>query len=221
MQSLTSDTNITTDPERTTIVLVRHAVVEQSPASHRMFGWTDVELSEQGRRQADMIAARLKDLAPGTPIYASTLARARATAGAIADGRPVRLLHSLKEINCGKVDGWPVKRVQNEYPSLWKANFRYENDDFCWPGGESYRRFRIRALRVLRAIVSLHRGETVVVVTHSGLISQVVGYIQGFPPARWGEYRAGHASITTVASDGERGKLIRFDDRTHLEAVPR
>jgi broad specificity phosphatase PhoE len=128
----------------------------------------------------------------------------------------LRKLRSLEEIHCGAVEGLPLERVQAEYADLWARNLLQEDDDFCWPGGESYAALRRRVLRAVRAIARLHRGERVVVVTHAGVISQILGWIHGRNAARWEEFRPGNASITQVISDGSSWVVESFNDRSHL-----
>ncbi len=71
----------------------------------------------------------------------------------------------------------------------------------------------------MRAIVARHPGRTVAVVTHSGIISQVLGAMHGLSPAAWEPFRPGNASITEVRWDDGGGTVLRFDDRAHLDAL--
>jgi broad specificity phosphatase PhoE len=144
-----------------------------------------------------------------------------------------RVWPSLREIGCGGVDGWTLARVRRRFPRLWAANLARADERFRWPGGESYREFRARCLRAIRRIAAAHLGARVVVVTHAGVITQVLAAIHGIAPARWDAFRVGNASVTVVRWD-RRGAaagaaeatrlagaaLVRFDDRSHLEGVP-
>ena len=60
-----------------------------------------------------------------------------------------------------------------------------------------------------------HPGQRVWVVTHAGVISQLL-CSSGISAASWEVFRPGNASITEVSWDGQAGTLLRFDDRSHL-----
>jgi alpha-ribazole phosphatase/probable phosphoglycerate mutase len=204
------------------VILIRHGHTSSNGGGDgdvRLSGWTDVRLSALGIREAELVARRLGSEPPLAAVYASPLRRARFTAACVAKvvGAPVSVDPDLREIGCGLADGLTVDEVRARFPQAWDANARQDDDDFRWPGGgESYREFRDRCVRSLRAIAACHRGERVAVVTHTGVITQVVGSLSGLPPARWQAYRAGNASITRLHWDGDRVRLLRFDDRDHL-----
>jgi broad specificity phosphatase PhoE len=126
---------------------------------------------------------------------------------------------SLREICCGVLDGWPVAEVEQVYPDLWQANLSRSDDDFGWPGGETYRGFRNRVLRAIRRIARLHRGGRVAVVTHAGVISQIIGSLAGQPAARWQLFRPAPASLTELRWHGDVCRVLRFDDRRHLRGL--
>jgi broad specificity phosphatase PhoE len=168
--------------------------------------------------QTEVLRARLAAEPRPDAIYASTLRRSRETAEAIAAALRVRprLLRSLREIDCGRLDGWLLQEVRRAYPELWQRNLAREDDEFHWPEGESYRALRRRGLRAVRQIAARHAGGRVAIVTHAGVITQVLGALHGVAPARLDAFVVGNASLTEVRWDGDRGTLVRFDDRDHL-----
>ena len=108
----------------------------------------------------------------------------------------------MREIYCGRLEGVPLVEVQRRYPFLWQANLRQADDDFHWPGGESYRDFRRRALRAVGAIAAAHPGELVMIVTHAGVIAQVLGALNGIRAARWEPFRPSNARRAILPKDG-------------------
>jgi broad specificity phosphatase PhoE len=126
------------------------------------------------------------------------------------------MLRSLAEISCGTLEGWPIDEVRQEYPDYWERNETQADEEFCWPGGETYRRFRRRVLRALRAISGRHPGERVAVFTHAGVVNQVLGYLEGQSAARWENLRPGNTGLTEVEWCGNTGRVIRFNDCAHL-----
>jgi alpha-ribazole phosphatase/probable phosphoglycerate mutase len=188
-----------------------------------MNGWTDEPLSERGRREAVLLRERLVAERPPAAIYTSPLVRARVVADSLLAGGlgPPTSDGDLMEIGCGELDGWDVERVRLEYPILWRRNEAQADERFRWPGGESYREFRARCLGAIDRILRAHPGERIVVVTHAGVVSQILGDIAGTNPARWDLFRPGNASITTVACLARERHLVAFDDRAHLEGQHR
>lgn len=204
----------------TTLVLVRHAHVsdEDCGPDGRLCGWFDPPLSPLGRRQAALVAARCAVGPSPAALYASPSKRAAATAEPIGDalGLEPCIVPALREIGCGELDGLPIEVVQRLYATVWRANLRQDDEDFRWPGGESYREFRTRALAVSDRLARAHAGARVLIVTHAGVITQLLGARKGLNAAAWERFRAGHASVTELCWTGGPGPLIRFDDRGHL-----
>lgn len=204
----------------TTLLLIRHARPEghRSGYSLRLSGWHDVPLSPTGHAEAARLAQRLHDEGLTGPIYSSPLRRAMETATTIAaaTGQTVASQPQLKEIYCGELEGQLVAHVQRAHRAHWAANLRQDDPDLRWPGGESYREFHTRCLDGIAHIAAKHRGQRVVVVTHAGVISQLIGHIRGVSPARWEYFRPGTASITVLEWRDGSGTVLTFDDREHL-----
>jgi alpha-ribazole phosphatase/probable phosphoglycerate mutase len=202
----------------TTLVLLRHPhTAANDGGGVHLNGWTDAPLSETGEEQARLVVERLAADARIVAVYTSPLVRARAVAERLASRElPLICVGDLVEIGCGDVDGWHVDRVRRRYPLLWHRNELQDDEHFRWPGGESCREFRARCLAAIDGIVRTHPGQRVVVVTHAGVVSQLLGAIAGTSCARWDAFRPGNASITTVEFRGGDRRVVGFDDRTHL-----
>lgn len=204
----------------TRLILIRHGhnAANNGGLDAPMAGWADVPLSARGRLEIERLREHLARVPRFEAIYSSPLSRASDTAQllvAVGLG-PLRLLAGLKEINCGDVDGLPVGAVQRKFPELWRENCDQQCEDFRWPGGESYREFRQRCVAAVRSIAARHPSGRVAIITHAGVISQIIGYISGVSPARWGLFRPGNASLTELAWRGSSGVVVSFDCRTHL-----
>jgi broad specificity phosphatase PhoE len=204
----------------TQLVLMRHGetAANRGGSGARMSGWTDLPMSAAGVYQVSKLVERLRAGPRFDALYSSPLARAARTAHALADAGlgVVCLCRSLMEINGGEIDGLPVGEVQDRFPELWRANQQQDDADFGWPGGETYRDFRGRCVDAIGRIAGRHRGGRVAIVTHAGVISQIVGFINGTNPARWELFRPGNGSLTQIDWEGRSGVLVAFDDRSHL-----
>jgi alpha-ribazole phosphatase/probable phosphoglycerate mutase len=203
-----------------TLVFVRHAHVADNDAAAgaRLCGWFDAPLSRRGWAQVERLCARLEQAPPPTALYTSPLRRALSMARVIGSrlGLRPRPLDLLREIHCGWLEGVPLVEVQRQYPILWRANLWQLDDGFHWPGGESYRDFRQRVLRAVAAIAAAHPGEQVLIVTHAGVIGQVLGALHGLRAARWEPFRPSNASLTVVRWADGAGQVRVFDDHAHL-----
>ena len=211
----------------TTLIVIRHGHTAANGAGDHVpmsGGRTDTVLSPLGKEQAGLVAERLGPALISVPIYSSPLCRAMRTVRglAAAAGSLVNVRAGLREIDCGGLEGMAISEVKRRHPLEWQQNLRHDDPDFRWPGGESYREFRRRCIAEIRDIAAAHSGGRAVVVTHSGVVSQVVGSLAGAGAERWDLFRPGNASITELLWGADGGTLVRFDDRSHLapRAVP-
>lgn len=202
----------------TSLLLIRHAAAAHNGHATLCGGHCDAPLTERGRLQVELLRRRLASDGPASACYTSPLRRARDTAAAAPPPLVPVPLDSLREIQVGPMEGTALDRVEAAYPDYWKRHLAHAEDDFCWPGGETYIAFRERALATLAELWEKHPGERVLVFTHAGFISQVAGALLGTPPGRWDLHRPANASITEVRWAGESGSLVAFDDYRHLPA---
>ena len=183
----------------TRLILIRHAHVDTGTPGQRMCGWLDLPLSPSGELQLKRFRDEPSEFKSRT-VYTSSLSRAHSTAQALADDWRVEVTPDpdLREINCGAVEGMLIEEVKHRFPELWCRNAKQDDCDFAWPEGETYRRFRERVLRALNRITSRHVNTRIPVVTHAGVISQVVGAIAGLSPAVWDQHRPAPFTATEV-----------------------
>ena len=147
-------------------------------------------------------------------LYTSPLTRARETA--VALGRlwhlEPRVENALAEIHCGQLEGMPIHTIERQYPAVWAQNLAQNDDRFTWPGGESYRQFRERVLTALRAITARHPAQRIAVVTHAGVVAQVMGSIGGRSAAVWELDRPAPLTATEVTwANGSPDRVLRFN----------
>jgi broad specificity phosphatase PhoE len=129
----------------------------------------------------------------------------------------MHLVPGLAEIHCGAVEGLPLREIKNSFRDEWTRNEAQQDESFAWPGGETYREFRIRVLSAINSIAAAHPGGSVLVVTHAGVVNQILGSLAGQSAARWENYRPGNTAVTEVLWTSDSGRLVRFDDRSHLD----
>jgi broad specificity phosphatase PhoE len=106
-----------------------------------------------------------------------------------------------------------IDAVQRQHAVVWERNAAQDDDDFGWPGGETYRQFRARVLATLERIAISHPAKRIAVVTHAGVIAQVVGQIRGRRSAEWEPDRPDPLTATEIT--WHRGKpqtVMSFND---------
>jgi broad specificity phosphatase PhoE len=196
------------------LVVVRHGITDWNREG-RFQGHLDPPLADDGRREADLVAARIArepDLRPAR-IVASSLARAHETAQAIgaAVGIPVDADQRLMEIGQGEWEG----RTHDEVSVTDAARYEvWRTSDGLPPGGES---IDGTLRRVAAAMDALGRGAwPVVLVSHGGTIRVLARFLFGLTPQRSWALDVDNASISVATAVDEGWRLDRWNDTLHL-----
>jgi broad specificity phosphatase PhoE len=151
----------------TCILLVRHGHVEgMSPERFR--GRRDIDLTDQGVRQAQATAQRIaKEWHPVT-IYTSPLRRCLQTAAAIgtACGLGATVLDDLNDLHYGEWEWHTHEEVRTRWPELYECWFAAPQL-VRFPHGESLQDLVARMANVVRFVRERRADQTVAVVGHS------------------------------------------------------
>ena len=204
----------------TRIFLVRHGATVLT-AEDRFAGATDVELSDQGREQAQRLAERLsrEEIAA---VYASPLSRTLETANIIARPHQLEVLRrdGLREISHGRWEQMTRREVEETFPEEVAA---WEEDPYTFAplGGESGLAVTARALPVLLEIVRNHPGENAVIVSHKVTIRLLLSSLLGFDPRRYRDnLDQSPAALNIVDFRGTvHARLTLFNDTSHYLAA--
>ncbi len=168
----------------TRLYLIRHGATVLT-AEDRFAGATNVALSDEGRRQAAALGARLKSVKLSA-IYASPMDRTLETASILAAPHrlEVRPRDGLREISHGRWEGMTRAEVLAAHPEEVAA---WDEDPYTFApaGGESGLAVTARALPPLMEIYAAHRGEHVAIVSHKATIRLVISSMLGFDPRRY------------------------------------
>ncbi len=206
----------------TRLYLVRHGATELT-AEDKFSGAIGVELSEEGRGQAALLGERLHNEGI-TALYASPLSRTMETARIISGrcGLSIETRDALREISHGRWEGLTRRDVESRYPAEYMA---WEEDPFTFApeGGESGVAVLARALPVVREIVTKHRGERVLVVSHKATLRLVISSLLGFDPRGYRDRLDQAPACVNVLDfrDPVRVRLMLFNDTSHYAHDPR
>ncbi len=206
----------------TRVFLVRHGATVLT-AEDRFAGATDVPLSDEGRRQASHLGARLaaEKLAA---VYASPLGRTMETARIATEphGLGINARDGLREISHGRWEQMTRHEVDVAYPDE-AANWEADPYTFAPEGGESGLQVTARALPVLIDIVRHHPGETVLVVSHKATIRLLLSSLLGFDPRRYRDNLDQSPCALNIVDfkDPVRARLTLFNDISHyVPSIP-
>jgi broad specificity phosphatase PhoE len=187
------------------LILVRHGETEGN-IKDLMQGQVHGTLSRRGKSQARKLSRRLKkeniDI-----IYSSDLKRAKDTAKEIKRFHPeskIRFVKDLREQCYGEFDG--------KHHSLLDAHLKKNNITFRqWKpkGGESLKEKNRRAISFLKKTIRNHKDETILWVTHGGIIIPVLLHLYHLPNKY---YRMVFPHNTAVS-------IIEFDKKKHTVHV--
>ncbi len=160
-----------TDGETTQLVLIRHGQTAAN-LEDRWQGHSDGELTDEGMRQADLVARHLPEVGA---VYTSPLARARDTARSVAATKhldPVELAE-LKEIGFGSWESLTADEIE-ALDAATLDRLRDGEDVVRGGTGETFGGVRERMTAALEDISSRHSGGAVAVVSHGGALRAFV-----------------------------------------------
>ncbi len=149
------------------LILIRHGEPEQE-AKGRCYGSLDVGLSESGREQIQSKLPSIRNLR-AEALYASPLKRAMESAAIVAASLQLEaaICAELREINFGSFEGLTYEDVEKLYPEEYRV-WMERPTEIKFPQGESFAQVKTRVLKFKESLLTAHRGQTVIVVSHGG-----------------------------------------------------
>jgi glucosyl-3-phosphoglycerate phosphatase len=199
------------------LVLVRHGVTDWNQEG-RWQGRLDPPLSETGRGQAKLVAARVAADAALRParILSSTLSRASETARVIGEAveAEVEAEPRLVEIGAGEWEGHThaeLEATDGERYLAWRTTPGYGP-----PGGEPLTEAADRVRAVL-AELAASPSWPVLLVSHGGILRYLARELLDLSAERAEALDIDNASISSaVREDGGNWRLERWNDTLHL-----
>ena len=207
----------------TDLYLIRHG--EALGAVHNIIG--DTALSPLGILQAEHLRDRLA--ATGEIVadvfISSTFKRARQTAEIIAPalGLPIVFDDEVQELRDGVGEGMHEEEYRAKYGEV---NFRETPFRQVAPAGENWGQFVLRVSTALDRIVREHKGKSIVIVCHGGVIGVAFLYFFGMGALQYPQagFDTDNTSITHWARPSFNGRPARwrlkcYNDDMHLRDI--
>jgi len=203
-----------TPREMTDFWLIRHGSTDtlQRELAGRA---SAVALNSAGRTEVEALARRIARCG-AQHVYSSPLERALQTARPLAArlGCEVSPLPGIIELEFGT---WTGRR----FPELdadprWR-DFNAFRSGTSVPGGEHMLDVQARAVHSLLTLRERHSQERVLIVTHADVIRAVLLHFLGMPQDLFWRLEIAPASITQLELTSSAARLLRANDRGHLE----
>ncbi|OBZ16331.1 hypothetical protein A8L34_27010 [Bacillus sp. FJAT-27264] len=134
----------------------------------------DSPLTDLGRKQADKLAGKLRDV-QWRKVFSSPSLRARSTAEIIAGPVAVETLTDLAEMDVPLWEGFTWEDVQDKFPADYEA-FRNDPEHYKPATGETFQAVAVRTGRLLARIQRDFAGEGggFLLVTHSVIVNMLL-----------------------------------------------
>jgi broad specificity phosphatase PhoE len=198
-----------------TVYIIRHAEKEKGKGEFRVPGLPhqDQPISERGWEQSRKLWSYLCDKHISA-IYVSRYQRTAQTIAYAAEQLGITPVvdDRLNELDIGILDPMSDEEIQEKFPEFWKA-YEEGTADYRFPGGETGEEACRRVAGFLEEKRAAHPAENIVLVTHDGLIRQLLCYIVDIPVYKRRNFKVDLCGIMEVAYQPEykNWRLIRFN----------
>lgn len=194
--------------------MVRHGETEWNVT--KIFrGRIDIELSQTGMKQAELLAEYLSDTKVDA-IYSSPLKRALQTAEVIARYHrlSVEITPALLDFHFGRWQGLSRQEVKDKYKVLY-AEWLKNPHQVQIPDGEKLDDVRKRALGVIESIIAKHEG-AVILVSHRVVNKVLICALLGLDNSHFWNIAQDTCGITLFTYENNRFVLSKHNDTSFL-----
>lgn len=203
----------------TRFCLVRHGETAWN-VERRLQGQTDIPLNRQGEDQASSLALALQRRGQRfDALYSSDLSRAHSTAQPLGHRLQlnITLLPDLRERHFGALQGVTLHEGPALQPEAWQA-YAQRDVHHELNGGESLLQFAQRVRNALERLAADHRGETVLLVSHGGVLDVMYRIASGQPLHEQRRVPIPNAALNWLSHDGTHWQVDSWADESHLAA---
>lgn len=201
--------------QRTQLIIVRHGQTEWNIKGIRQ-GHLDSPLTGRGLAQAKALGQRLAR-EKFSVLYSSDLGRAVETAREIVSvtGHQIVTDERLRERHLGIFQGLNADEINERYPEERRL-LRTSGPGYVIPGGESMIQQVERNVAFFDSLAVRHAGETIVVVTHGGVVSGFFRHTLAIPLDAPRRFEFVNAGLNVFAHEDGNWMLLTWGDVSHL-----
>jgi broad specificity phosphatase PhoE len=202
----------------THVVVVRHGQTEWNRVE-RFRGRIDIELNDTGQLQAQAVAETLS-ASHIAAVYSSPLKRAIQTAQptARACNREIVILDALTDVDYGALTGLSPEEATASYGELYSP-WLHSPHLVQFPAGESLKQVRARAWIALHDLCAVHRGQTILLVSHVVVNRVLICATLGLGNESFWKIGQDNGSISILEATNGQFNLLLLNDTCHLKAL--
>ena len=200
------------------LLLVRHGLTEFNE-DRRFMGFSDIELSAAGRRQAERLRDYLADEKIDA-VYSSDLKRTVEMAEVILEGRglDINTCSELRECDYGSCEGLTFGEINSRYPRVAEMCIDFTLE-LAFPEGECFTDFFERTSRFIERLNGHGREETVLISSHNGPLKILLCRLLGIDDNHWWQLRISNASLSIIETSPRGAVLTRLNDVSFLTGL--
>lgn len=204
----------------TRILLVRHGHVE-GIEPERFRGREPLELTAQGRAEAQAVAQRIAGGWTPRQIYTSPMGRCVKTAEAITSACRIAAAEICADLNDLDYGDWQFKTFDDAKaadPALFAAWFATPQL-VRFPNGESLQDLAARAANALRFVLERHPGDTVALVSHDSLNRALLLHFLDLPVSAYWRIAQNPCCINEIDVADGKVSVLRVNETAHVEGI--
>lgn len=198
------------------LLLIRHGQTDWNLLG-KYQGQTDIALSGEGIRQADLLAQNFPvdtlDI-----IYTSDLQRALMTAERLAEkfSAPLYADKALRELNFGAWEGLTYQEIAERWPQEVKNLFGAP-EKLQIPEGETFLMLQRRAMDKIHEIRAENEGKNVAVVAHGAISKAILTALLHIPLHYVWMLRQDNTAVNILRFDDEFVSVELLNGISHLD----
>lgn len=204
----------------TRLILVRHGQTEWNIIG-KFQGQSDTPLSEEGLRQAQLLAEHFGDFYANRidAIYSSDLQRARVTAETLGKkfNLEVKLDSRLREVHFGKWEGESISAIKKSDPEKFSQLFTAP-DLLRIEDGETFEEVQNRAMESIHEIIDKNPNRTVAVAAHGAILRTILGSMLDVPLRCIWKIRQDNTAVNLVRCDDGNFMIALVNGTAHLKS---
>ncbi len=202
----------------TKFFLARHGQTAWNK-DQRFRGRKDIELSEQGHKEAELVADALENEGIDH-LYASPLSRSMDTLKPLGVrlGKEVIPFEGVIDLSFGEWEGKSSDEIKKAYPDLY-SKWLESPEEVVFPGGEGLAEAQARAMRAISRLAVEHTESTVAVCSHRVICKLIMLGLLSIKPDKFWELRQDTACLNRFEYGPPEVVIVTVNETHHLSPL--
>ncbi|MBU2473392.1 MAG: histidine phosphatase family protein [Candidatus Omnitrophica bacterium] len=195
------------------LILIRHGQTEWN-RQRKYCGSTDVNLSEEGRQQGELLSQRLEK-EKIDKVYSSNMKRARNFCNIVLKNTACEEIFGLREINFGILEGLTYQEAMKKLPGIYEKWLDNPLVNHI-PGAESLNNFAVRVRQAFLRILSLNEGRSAALFTHAGPLRIILSDLLKVGLKDIWQIKQDSGNINIIVFKNAESKILLQNDTSYL-----